>query len=400
MAEITIVLALLGVVAAITMSQTIKNYQKRVTLTQFQIALNTLEKLTAISLIENGYPKEGLSPRENFDRYFRPYLQIRKDCGEGYQFGEDRCFAGPGGGWFSLNNSKVNDGGGYGSPGYYKVILKNGMSLAIRPKPKSGGAAGSMYIVIDVNGINKGYSKLGQDTFLFTYGDPEKLNCGNKKVQSPMLVPGKLGFYICSDFLAYGRRAALTAPNGGLCVANASNGGTAPSGANCSVLLYMDKKFTKDYPYETANSKPTSYSSTDAGGMTYSYKYNSKGEVESYEASYNGNVVDTCKYNSNEKKVEGVSIDAATGDELVYKYHSNGSTVISCENKTTNESCSTKGYNPLTSSSYRTVENTIGLGADGKPVGHKTIYKYKNIYTGKVWCEKYAYGVVACPSDI
>ena len=83
--------------------------------------------------------------------------------------------------------------------------------MAFRTNP---GGAGSLYIVVDVNGPKKGYSKLGQDTCLFTYGYGE-MSCGNKKVENPRLVPGKLGFWVCSDFIGSGRNAKNI--NGGGC---------------------------------------------------------------------------------------------------------------------------------------------------------------------------------------
>ena len=400
LAEVISVVVILGIVAAIIISTTIKNIQKREILTRFQIATSILEDLTQRSLIENGYPNTSSSNNfqtatQIFDTYFRPYLQIAKDCGMGNQYGDDRCFMGPNGGWFALNNG-YSDFSAYSQYSYYKVILKNGMSMAFRTI--GGGSAGSLYIVVDVNGPKKGYSKLGQDTFLFTYGNEGQLGCG---AVSPMLVPGKINFWAWSDFLCKRRNAKNE--NGGGCnntAGDAGNGGSALGGANCSILLYMDKKFANDYPWKLASQKPTSYSTTYADGMTYINKYNSKGELAERSAVFENNTADTCKFNKNGKKTECTSIDPDSGDKLVYKYHSNGSTVISCENKTKNENCPTNGYNPLESASYRETLNITGMGADGKPVSHKTVWKFRNKYSGIVWCEEYAHGVVPCPAGL
>ena len=181
LAEIMVVLVILGVLAAITMSISIQNVQKRETLTRFRRAYSLLVDITERSRVENGYPPEGISNETLFNTYFRPYLSISRECGNvwGNKRGNDRCFAGP--------------NGMYGD--FYQVILKNGMSLGVRRKAGFGG----IMVIVDINGPKKGYSKLGQDTFFFTWASEGQLSCGvaciPHQTSVPELIPGGLDWY-------------------------------------------------------------------------------------------------------------------------------------------------------------------------------------------------------------
>lgn len=384
LAEVLIALTILGIIAAIIIPSTINNHQRAQTMAKFKVATSIIENVVSASLTENGFADrnaEGMDATTTFNRFFRPYLKIQKDCGLNEQFGKDRCFAGPGGGWFALNNDKVNSYSGYGSTGYYKVVLANGMSMAFRT---GSGGAGALYIVVDVDGPNRGYSKLGQDTFMFTYGQGGLLRCYDDSVPA-QVVPGKLGFWCGSDWVYYGRNAGLRDEDGS-CTRNSGNGGTAPSGANCSALLYGQHSIPNDYPWAYANQKPDSYEWTDSAGMHYRYRYNSDGEVVDEVSTAGDNVVDSCTYNSLEKKKECTRIDAETGDKLVYTYDANGSSVTSCKNETTGKACD-KTYTPF---SYDVAQYKWLVG--------DTLYtKYVNPYTGTVYCSQYAYGTVTCP---
>lgn len=170
LAEIIVVIALLGVVAAIIIPSTVKNYKKREFETRFKIAYKTLNDLVGRSDIENGQAPPLVNNTQEADRnyntYYRPYLNIIKECPTGMQQGKDRCFAGPNGGWYTMDNQLMESCSGYGSCHYYKAILKNGMSIAISDNKYW---RRHNFIFIDINGPLKGYSKLGQDVFLYKW---------------------------------------------------------------------------------------------------------------------------------------------------------------------------------------------------------------------------------------
>ena len=116
LAELLSVVVILGVVAAIMIPTTIRNTQKRETLTRFKMAYSLLTDITERSRIENGgYPPSNMNTTTIFNTYFRPYLSIAKDCGTTNQQGDNRCFAGQNGGWYNLDNG---NGCGYSCNSY------------------------------------------------------------------------------------------------------------------------------------------------------------------------------------------------------------------------------------------------------------------------------------------
>ena len=191
LAEVLSVVVILGVVAAIMIPSTITKVQKRETLTRFRIAYNLLTDITERARIENGgYPPSNMNSTDIFNTYFRPYLSIARDCGTGNQQGNDRCFAGQNGSWYNIDNG---NGCGYNCNSYYKVILKNGMSLAAGDNSTAG-----FNIFVDINGPKKGYSKLGQDVFMFSWVSDSTLagcaSCSPHQSNVPELIPGPIEY--------------------------------------------------------------------------------------------------------------------------------------------------------------------------------------------------------------
>ena len=173
LAEVLITLTILGVVAAISISTIATFYQKTMTIARLKVAYSMLENMTRQSYIENGYPPANMTmTKSNFNTYFGKYLKISKECGINGKLNS---------GCFKKNDNKQDtfydlDGNeysssdsGYASIDYYKVLLSNGMSLGI---DIHASYAYHIRIVVDIDGPNKGDSKLGQDVFMFTYYSP------------------------------------------------------------------------------------------------------------------------------------------------------------------------------------------------------------------------------------
>ena len=320
LAEILSVVVILGVVASIMIPTTIKNVKKRETLTRLKMAYSLLTDVTERSRIENGFPfdvpyvcndKNGKpkkdpcykSPVNNaqlFNIYFRPYLQVTKDCGTGsfvavYEKDEDgneiwydqydsdgnlkldnngnvvkarkhiaytwrnpddyntnRCFAGPLGGIYDLNGKSYEWQTSYGDA--YKVILKNGMSMAFRINSGFGGIT----IYVDVDGPTKGYSKLGQDTFMFTWANPTELGCWEggcipHQTNVPKLIPGGLWWYANPVYYLRSRNYNDIMK----CREGQGSGNGFPNGGTCSVdIIKNNFDFPRNYPWNYANQVP------------------------------------------------------------------------------------------------------------------------------------------------
>ena len=153
LAETLITLTILGVVAVLMVPSIIKNYQKRITITRLKMAYSMLDKLTQESVIENGYPDGSSNP---FNKYFKPYLNIVKDCDSTIKgcFKENNIY--------DLNSNGFNIGNsGYSSSSYKKVLLKNGMGLAMFYINSTVFKYHGVIFLVDIDGPERGASKLG-----------------------------------------------------------------------------------------------------------------------------------------------------------------------------------------------------------------------------------------------
>lgn len=86
LAEVLIVLGIIGLVADMTIPTLVQKYQKQVTITKLQKLYTILSQATKLSEIDNGSVEywdtttEAEKVSENFDKYWRPYLRISKIC--------------------------------------------------------------------------------------------------------------------------------------------------------------------------------------------------------------------------------------------------------------------------------------------------------------------------------
>ena len=263
LAETLITLTILGVVATVVISNIIKNYQKRMTVTRLKMAYSMLDNMIQQSLIENGYPIGITLNRDAFYKYYGKYLNIAKDCGKHGETGFNNCFKSGVVTGSEITRELVYSLDGKNSNYFYnyKVILKNGMGLGIshditRPY--------GIIIWVDIDGPKKGDSKLGQDVFQFTYYSPE--------VASNLTGNAYLNYTRCPyKVLFMGAYIPLEADKG--CKTSRSNlvklcskDGYIPfgdtkdnvfmNGSGCSGLIIKDGwKISDDYPWDYAHKK-------------------------------------------------------------------------------------------------------------------------------------------------
>lgn len=171
LAEVLIVLAIIGIVAALTIPNLISSYKKNATITRLKEAYSLLDNAYKLSVADNGYflrfrsDKEYTDDlsKEYFDKYFRNYLKIIKDCDSlkacGYR--SDNPFS-------QMNSDSIFD---FVTTNHTRAyLLSNGMVLFYRDLQygDSGGLAfNNVFISIDVNG-SAGPNKTGVDLFMFS----------------------------------------------------------------------------------------------------------------------------------------------------------------------------------------------------------------------------------------
>jgi len=175
LAEVLITLAIIGVVAAMTIPTLISDYQEKVTITKLKKTYSVLSNALGLAIAENGSVDTwnyapGMTPegtRKFFD-YIRPMLKIAKDCGGS---NENKCITDDA--MLCLNGSEcVTAGWFYGAnETYYKVVLNDGSALWTRTTVSCDQVDGEEENICalfwyDVNGI-KAPNQLGRDTFVF-----------------------------------------------------------------------------------------------------------------------------------------------------------------------------------------------------------------------------------------
>ncbi len=261
MAECLIALTIIGIIAMMVIPSTMKKVEREQRLVKFKIAYNLLQTVTTLSLREKDYPPIGtkLSDQEAiFNTYFAPYLKIAKTCGSGTQQGKDRCFASPNGGFYNLNGTELT--GSYGSENFHKVILQNGMSLGY-VSPRGGNNFFSSHIfVIDIDGPAKGYSKLGQDTFYFSYASgSQRMGDFLKEDKGPALIPGGLFFYSNPTFY-FPELYNIRWGYGNRCSASGASGNGRPNGCECSTqIIKSGLTYPPNYPWDMVDKRPEGF---------------------------------------------------------------------------------------------------------------------------------------------
>lgn len=169
LAEVLITLAIIGVVAALTIPTVVRNYQKTQTVTQLKKTYSALSNTTNLAIAEQGpiagwvvynynetVPGTSLKGSEYFAKtYLMPYLKVSKDCGTATS---GNCA-------YVTRWMNGNDMGAFNSSAYYKFVLNDGAIVAVAAQ----------------NFVQDGYTYIRANLFLDINGQ-KKPNIGGKDV--------------------------------------------------------------------------------------------------------------------------------------------------------------------------------------------------------------------------
>ena len=164
LAEVLITLAIIGVVAAMTMPTLIQNHQKRsleVATKKFYSMMSQaikhymadegIDDLRNSPMTDMGTENSDIDVEDTVYNFVRKYLKVAKEC-------EDNCFAET----YQTQSNEISSGigssaaSGDGYPGMF--VLSDGMVLYIQP----GDYGYPIVLYVDVNG-KKGPNKIGYD---------------------------------------------------------------------------------------------------------------------------------------------------------------------------------------------------------------------------------------------
>ena len=169
LAEVLITLAIIGVVAALTIPSVVVNNRKQQYVAGFQKAYTTLNKAIQMSIAENGevanwnYPASATDADQQAfgDKYIAPYLNFAKNCGVAKGQG---CFK-KGHMYKYLDNSNWSI---VDNSNAYKIKLADGMGINftyVAGCVENRAACAGIHV--DVNG-DKGPNQHGRDVFGFS----------------------------------------------------------------------------------------------------------------------------------------------------------------------------------------------------------------------------------------
>lgn len=163
LAEVLITLAVIGVVAAITIPTLMNNIQDAQLKTAWKKEYSILSQMVNRVATDNGGSLKGLLTDSNTARdLFKPYLKYIKECDNGASFGN--CWAssykrlnGDGNDWVDSAGLVLSDGASLmfaTDSSWYSTC--NGLNAA---------TSACAYIPVDVNGPTKGPNVIGKDIF-------------------------------------------------------------------------------------------------------------------------------------------------------------------------------------------------------------------------------------------
>ena len=174
LAEVLITLGIIGVVAAMTMSNIISKHETKKLISQLATANTMLEQGFSLAITDLG-EVDGWADKDNrldfiYKEVIPRYFKVVKDCGNN---GASTC---------NLKDYKNTDGSStWGFKNFYSFVLANGMTIFFWPSSSGSGCSAPIKhsytyypgygycaeLYVDVNG-NKGPNIAGKDMFAFS----------------------------------------------------------------------------------------------------------------------------------------------------------------------------------------------------------------------------------------
>ena len=204
LAEVLLTLAIIGVIAALTIPAVVTKVTKDQYVVGLKKAYNTLKAVEREAIQEHGEMANwswstgtvGSDPTADFEKYFLPHLDVLKNCGATT---EEGCFA------KGLTYLNGNTWGDFNYTSFYKIVTSDGMSWVYQKSGDTTPLAERGHFYVDVNGL-KGPNKYGRDIFFF------------------YVYPSNLGIKPDGSYLADGKTPMLTSIVDAVC--NTSSDGT------------------------------------------------------------------------------------------------------------------------------------------------------------------------------
>lgn len=221
LSEVLITLAIIGVIAAITVPMLIADAHKQETITQLQKTYSTLARTTALAIADNGpvetWSIEGLSADGFSKHYLLPYLYVMENKDES-EFN-----------YKTLNGKSVS--ANYGSVFY----LNDGSKVSVKT-PDISEYGKQVRVYVDING-DKNPNRMGRDVFTFNYWiyqPPIEDNGSGYKISSGSFIPWGIN---------WSRELIMNGPEGYQC-------NRQSSGDLCAALIVKDGwQIKDDYPW-------------------------------------------------------------------------------------------------------------------------------------------------------
>lgn len=170
LAELLITLAVIGIVAALTIPSLIESWQKHYTVNKVRktIAIFTqaVEMAKAQEQLNFDWTEETITPEKNLeiiDKYLKPYLKVVKSCGNDKTAG---CWAEP---YYYLNGEQFPP---FEGEDYSYFILNDGTSVRCSLQSYDAELSAKLAVTFDINGL-KGPNIIGKDIFEIKFNEKE-----------------------------------------------------------------------------------------------------------------------------------------------------------------------------------------------------------------------------------
>ena len=166
--EVLITLAIIGVVAAVTLPMLVKNYQKKTTVIKLRKTISTLNQALKLSEVDNGDYEIWQQPSSTFtfnqyvDTYWLPYMKIAKRCTSMYVCGYKPNY---GANFYHFQYNGGDIGINFFEANNNPIMLQDGTVIKFHVLAEGGNADANQKIIrVDLNGGKKP-NKLGIDLF-------------------------------------------------------------------------------------------------------------------------------------------------------------------------------------------------------------------------------------------